>query len=426
MAKPKSSGTPETKRSTRDSSVGSAAETAATRIDPPHEMTRSVPESPLGAPSPAPEPSPEAATEERIRLQADQLAMHLRRRQEELDHREAELNSQIARFESEARAARLWLAERESELAAGSEGLAKRQQEIEDRLERLAAEETRRQTQASESTAEKAGTEKKEEELRRMAEELATQEKRLKEAELRLAQRWAETKQLEKQLSHQQQSLEEEAAAMRRQMMAEQRQAVATGEDEQRRTAEALAAQERRRKEAETRLVESQAEAERFQKQLSQQRKALQDETEALRQQMIAEHRQAMDELSEKRQAVQRRADHLDQSRAALKQLRTELGRMHRETLEIRLSTEELWVQLSGAAPPAALDPLVGTPPHQTGRTIPSGRVGIGRPAQSARGRPRAIGRATCQTRRAEAGIRAMGHRPARGLPAAGVTAVRA
>ena len=29
--------------------------------------------------------------------------------------------------------------------------------------------------------------------------------------------------------------------------------------------------------------------------------------------------------------------------------------RIHRETLEIRLATEELWVQLSGAAPPAAL-----------------------------------------------------------------------
>jgi hypothetical protein len=28
---------------------------------------------------------------------------------------------------------------------------------------------------------------------------------------------------------------------------------------------------------------------------------------------------------------------------------------MHRETLEIRLATEELWVQLSGAAPPVAL-----------------------------------------------------------------------
>ena len=33
---------------------------------------------------------------------------------------------------------------------------------------------------------------------------------------------------------------------------------------------------------------------------------------------------------------------------------------MHRETLEIRLATEELWVQLSGAAPPAALTGSLG------------------------------------------------------------------
>ncbi len=59
--------------------------------------------------------------------------------------------------------------------------------------------------------------------------------------------------------------------------------------------------------------------------------------------------------LDEKRKAVERRAEHVDQCRAALQQLREELGRMHRETLEIRLATEELWVQLAGAVPPAAL-----------------------------------------------------------------------
>jgi hypothetical protein len=67
------------------------------------------------------------------------------------------------------------------------------------------------------------------------------------------------------------------------------------------------------------------------------------------------EIQQATAELEQKRQAVQRRADHVDQCRAALEQLRAELGRMHRETLEVRVATEELWVQLSGAAPPAAL-----------------------------------------------------------------------
>jgi len=44
-----------------------------------------------------------------------------------------------------------------------------------------------------------------------------------------------------------------------------------------------------------------------------------------------------------------------DECRASLLALRSELETMHRETLEIRLATEELWVQLSGSAPPAAL-----------------------------------------------------------------------
>ncbi|MBN1910549.1 MAG: hypothetical protein JW818_12465, partial [Pirellulales bacterium] len=41
-------------------------------------------------------------------------------------------------------------------------------------------------------------------------------------------------------------------------------------------------------------------------------------------------------------------------------ELREELAAMHRSTLEIRLATEELWAQLAGAAPPAALTRSLG------------------------------------------------------------------
>ena len=67
-----------------------------------------------------------------------------------------------------------------------------------------------------------------------------------------------------------------------------------------------------------------------------------------------------MADVEEKRQAVQRQAEHIDQCRAGLRQLRPELGRMHRETLELRLATEETWAQLAGAAPPAALTRSLG------------------------------------------------------------------
>ena len=126
------------------------------------------------------------------------------------------------------------------------------------------------------------------------------------------------------------------------------------------RVAAVLAACKKQLDEAETRLSEAQAETAHLREQLSGQRQTLAEETAALRQQMTAEHQRAMADLEQKRQAVGRRADQVDQSFTALKDLRAELRRMHRETLEIRLATEELWVQLSGAAPPAALTESLG------------------------------------------------------------------
>ena len=49
---------------------------------------------------PMPLPALEETAADQLRLQAAQLANHLRDRQRELDRREAELNAQIARFES--------------------------------------------------------------------------------------------------------------------------------------------------------------------------------------------------------------------------------------------------------------------------------------------------------------------------------------
>lgn len=226
-----------------ESSVEATNLTATNRIDPPHEAYSTVP-----APDPSAVLPPSTATPvadepaaEQIRLQADQLAAHLRSRQKELDHREAELNSRIARWESESRAARLWLDERDADVASRDDESARQQQEVEKRLARLAA---------AEAVLEKRGQQPG------------------------------------------------QPAGL--------------------------------------------------------------DENPAVGEQAAATQQQAMAELEQRRQAVQRRAEHVDQCRAALVQLRDELGRMHRETLEIRLATEELWVQLSGDAPPAALTRSLG------------------------------------------------------------------
>jgi hypothetical protein len=189
------------------------------RIDPAHQAA-AAPSAEPAADAPA---TPEAEAEQ-WRTQANQLAEHLRARQKDLDHREAELNARSAQLESDLRCARLWLSERIAELQ-----------------ERAAAPD--------------AGPPAGPQSVQPAAGALEAKQKQLEDAQ-----------------SH-----------------------------------------------------------------------------------FEAERRRAMAEVEEQRRAVGRRAEHVDRSRLALEQLRGELDRLHRETLEIRLATEELWAQLSGAAPPAAL-----------------------------------------------------------------------
>jgi hypothetical protein len=72
-------------------------------------------------------------------------------------------------------------------------------------------------------------------------------------------------------------------------------------------------------------------------------------------QRTAAEDCRLRQELEEQRRAIERRSEQLDRSQIALEQTREELGRLHRETLEFRLATEELWLRLSTAAPAAEL-----------------------------------------------------------------------
>jgi chromosome segregation ATPase len=236
-----------------------------TRIDPPHERANALAETPEKVVAPSVQASDEPVWEQ-LRLQAEQLAAHLRVRQKELDHREAALNSRAARFDAEERTIRLSHDQREADLALREEDLAKRiaataesQQEAEKRLTRLAATEL-------------------------------SMQRRLHEAYL--------TGNLK-------------------------------GEEEPQTISQAA-------------------------------REAFEREMAAARERMQAEHNQAMAEVEQNRQAVQRRAEYVERSQAGLKQLREDLGRMHRETLEVRLATEELWAQLAGAAPPAALTQSLG------------------------------------------------------------------
>ena len=244
----------------RQDAVAAATRRAAeTRIDVAHQAAPG--ESFDQAAQPQPIASPAEAAGQQIRTQAAQLAEHLRTRQKDLDHCEAELNARVAQFENDMGAARLWLSERMAEL----------------------------QERKQQPDEEHAG---REEALKKTAEQLDWRQKQIEAAQALLAEQRAETQKLQERLSARRAAIDREEGE-RRQLF------------------------------------------------------------EAERGRMLAE-------LEEQRRAVARRSERVDRSRAALEQLRGELGQLHRETLEIRLATEELSAQLSGVAPPAALIQSLG------------------------------------------------------------------
>jgi chromosome segregation ATPase len=175
--------------------------------------------------------------------------------------------------------------------------------------------------------ASQAETQEHGEQLATNNETLESRQLQLDEAEQRLAASQAETQELREQLTA------DRAALESRQLQLD---------------------------EAEQQLTASQAETQELCEQLAADHAEFAEQSATLREQMTAEHRQAMADVELKRQAVGRRAEQVDQRWSALQQVRSELGRIQRETLEIRLATEELWAQLSGVAPPAALTQSLG------------------------------------------------------------------
>lgn len=253
----------------------------STRIDAPHEMRASEPESDCGASFPA---AASATEHEGLHLQAGQLASLLRGQKKELDEREAELNSRIALWESDVRASRLFYEQRQAEISAAEELLARKSSELSADAKSLDERKKDLRVRETAIVAKEGALSRRKHEINRLEREARERLDRLAVAE---------------------------AAQIENARKAEERSA-----DAERRWATC--------------------------------------------ERLIAEQNQAKKEIELRSQAVEKRAEHVDKCQASLRQLREELGRMHRETLEIRLATEELWVQLAGAAPPAALTRSLG------------------------------------------------------------------
>jgi len=342
------------------------AATTEFRVDGPH----SAAEQPAAAPDAA------APLEQQTGLQLKQLSAQLRQRQDELDARESLLNAQAAQVEQGQRTARLWLGEREAELREVSERLQREEREAHQCLDRLAAAEAALVARQRE-LAERAEDLGQREAALQLRAQVLGEEQNKHRALLKAFE--VEREQTIDDITHQRQQIDthrEASLVLVRQLWDGLERHRATLETEvqsgaaraERPSRQAAAQRAEIRQEQQTlaarwkhlELAEAELVAERsaqgeLHEQLTRRLADAEDDLRDQRRQLVAQQRQEAADLEQKRQAVQRRSEHVDQARAALEQLREELTRTHRETLEIRVATEELWVQLSGAAPAATL-----------------------------------------------------------------------
>jgi len=297
-----------------------------------------------------------------VQLQADQLAERLRLRHEALDRREGLLNAQRAEFDNELRSARLWLDERQKEFSEREAGLgqrhaaaAEREAGLVEREARLAERETIalareqevewRQTRLND-TEQWLEISRRQLEFERQTQgdQLDRQRVELNEEVERLAERATALAEAEAELATQRSQAEQASG------QAEQERLRAIDE-----RTEQLAKREADLAAADMLLAESKPQIAQLRESWVQRHEQIEAQARVDRRRLAEQQRRSEAEWAGKTQLLARQGEQLDRRRAALERSRTELGRLHRETLEMRLVIEELQVQLAGPGAPAAL-----------------------------------------------------------------------
>lgn len=304
------------------------------RVDPAHESTLQpnsalretvtekagdlppVEDNAVAAEFPASQVPDPTLTRERLRRHARQLAEYLRKRQANLDRREARLNAQLAQYENDLRASRLIFAERLAEweekrriLADQEAALARRRAELGEREEAI---------------------QQREHVLSRWEETLRQKEVELRHREEELERRRSELLRREAELQFREQDLTSLA------VMVEPAGAVSP----------ATAQKADTPAEAEAELARLREEATALLRDLREARHNLRLEERRWRQQAMVEQRQALAELAAEREAVSRRSRALDQFYQELLQLKNQIQAEHLAALEEHLAAQELLAAL--------------------------------------------------------------------------------
>ena len=355
-----------------------AAKRSDIRVDAAHAMatesaaasttdaaTESVAQNVPSGPGPLDEETP-ARLIQHVRRQAEQLAVHLRAQQRELDHRESFLNAREAQVEQQMRAARLWLGERQAELRERQAAFESHHRQLE--ADRLGLQTQLDALQNEQSHIETAhhGLEQERLSLKRGSTvEHQTLAQRLTELEKQrgeLARKQEGWHAAQEQFTQRQQALEalQQMLTQRESELVRREKELAEQANQDRNfAAEAAAAEYQSRKqqldEAESLLTDALSELEANRQHIASDRDRVEKLTRTERRQLAESHRATELETQRKKEALQRRSEQLDARQAALEQMRADLTRLHRETLEMRLAVEETWAQLSGMAAPAVV-----------------------------------------------------------------------
>ena len=298
---------------------------------------------------------------EQVRTQASQLASHLREKQQQIDHREAQLNARIALLEREVRTSRLWCAEREHVFV-------QREQERELEIFELQREIKGFAVTEVSATAELDGQRG---DLRAREADLAAREHRLHLGQLQVAEEAESLRVAIERLRSERARHEQTVAATRQQADHREMQFV----EQQRRLLANLKKREQLLEQREQQLdsqhrshgIRSQQEVANA---LQEQRAAFEATSLLLEEQTRTLHderalfedrkREAEQNLAQMRDKLAARRSTLDQRHASLEQVKQHVFELHRETIEMRMVAEQLWQHAAKGRPVAELTQSLG------------------------------------------------------------------
>ena len=329
------------------------------RIDAAHQLSADdVAASAIEAPSSSLVAAAAGVSEdlhdEQTQLQGHQLMIELTRRQREIDRRESQFNAFLATLDSDARSQRIKQREREDELTTRERELSARLAEFTQREAELRDAEELGNTRHSDDA-----------QLRRLQQELEEKRICLDAQENALCFRWqkmqSQSEAAMQLVRHLMRSVE------RRREAVEQRanqQGGSTAGNPNLSELSKLAAELEKQSQA---LSEGRSELAAEREKLSTERQQLRNEREEwstfrTREETRFKQQRSMDraEQTQRQEALDCRSEELSKRQATLEQMQVTVTDTHREALELRLATEQLWAQLGKEVSPRELAETLG------------------------------------------------------------------